>query len=286
VPDDLIRRIRAHRDTMSPGYRRVADYLVEHYQDAAFRSAAWVASAAGVSESLVVRFASSLDYTGFRELSGALEAMVKARLSLPDRLRRAQPALTADTPAAELLAHVVSLDFRNLEETLAGAIADTLDAAVTALLGARTLYLVGLRGSAHLAGLFGVLLDKAGADVRVVTQGDVVMFDRLRPIGPDDVMFAFSFARYTRRSLEALRLARDRGATTIVMTDAPTSPVVGHGDLVLNVRVASASFQHSYVAAITVMNALVAAWALRAPDRSLASLEAIEAVIPPDAFLT
>jgi DNA-binding MurR/RpiR family transcriptional regulator len=75
LPDDLIRRIRAHRDSMIPGYRRVADYLLEHYQDAAFRSAACVARAAGVSESLVVRFASSLGYAGFRELSGTLEAI-------------------------------------------------------------------------------------------------------------------------------------------------------------------------------------------------------------------
>lgn len=286
MSDDLIRRIRAKRDGMSPGHQRVADYLVEHYQDAAFRPAAWVAEAAGVSESLVVRFAASLGYAGFRELSGALEAMVKARLSLPDRLRRAQPALNADTPAAELLAHVVALDIGNLEETLAGATAGTLDAAVTALLEARTIYLVGLRGSAHLAGLFGVLLDKAGADVRVVTQGDVVLFDRLRRLGANDALVVFGFARYTRRSLEALRLARTRGAATIVVTDAPTSPVVAEKDLVVTVRVASASFQHSYAAAITVMNAMVAAWALRAPERSLASLEAIEAVIPPDAFLT
>ena len=98
-------------------------------------------------------------------------------------------------------------------------------------------------------------------------------------------MVAFTFARYTRRSAEALRIARDRGAATIVMTDTPSSPVAGEADLALHVRVASASFQHSYVAAVSVLNALVVGWTLRAPDRTVASLEAIEALLPADAFL-
>jgi len=80
VSDDLIRRIRARHELMSPGQRRVADHLLENYEDAAFQSAASVARAVGVSESLVVRFAASLGYEGFRELSSALGEMVKARL--------------------------------------------------------------------------------------------------------------------------------------------------------------------------------------------------------------
>lgn len=286
MPDDLIRRIRARHELMSPGQRRVADHLLENYEEAAFQSAACVARAVGVSESLVVRFAAFLGYDGFRELSATLGEMVKARLSLPERLHRAPPELTADLPGSDLLAHVVDLDRMNLDETLAGPTASVLDSVVSAMLEARTIYLVGLRGPAHLAGLFGLLLDKAGADVVVVSQGDVVMFDRLRRLGDCDLLFAFAFARYTKRSLEALRLARARGATTVVMTDSQTAPVIADGDLVLDVGVASASFQHSYVAAVTVMNALVTAWTLRAPERSLASLEAIEAVIPPDAFMT
>ena len=286
MPDDLTRRIRARHELMSPGQRRVADHLLENYEDAAFQSAACIARAVGVSESLVVRFAASLGYEGFRDLSSALGERVKVRLSLPERLHLAPPELTADVRGSDLLAHVVDLDRANLDGTLAGLTSDVFDSVVTAMLEARTIYLVGLRGPAHLAGLFGLLLDKAGADVVVVRQGDVVMFDRLRHVGERDLLFAFTFARYTKRSREALRLAHARGAKTVVMTDSPTAPVIAEGDLVLNVRVASASFQHSYVAAVTVMNALVTAWTLRAPQRTLASLEAIEAVIPPDAFMT
>lgn len=278
-------RIRARRAEMTPGYERVADWLVEHPKDAAFASAAEVADAVGASESLVVRFAAFLGYEGFPGLSRELQAIVKAHLSLPERLDRAPPELTSHTTMPDVFAHVVGLDRANLAETLDDPSSSALEDVLAALLEARTIYLVGLRGSAHLAGLFGLLLDKVGANVRVVTQGDLVLFDRIRTIGSEDALFAFAFPRYTRRSAEALRIARQRGAATIVMTDAPSSPMAGEAALSLHVRVASASFQHSYVAAVSVLNTLVVGWTLRAHERTVASLDALEDLLPNDAFL-
>jgi len=270
---------------MSPGQRRVADYLVEHHHDAAFLPAAKVGEASGVSESLVVRFAASLGYAGYPGLTRDLQALVRARLSLPERLQQRPTDLTAQTPAAEVWRAVAALDRTNLESTLADT-APALERVLTAMLGAKTIYLVGLRGAAHLAALFGLLLDKAGAEVRVLTSGDVALFDHLRHLTSDDLLFAFSFARYTRRTVEALRLAGSRGAATVAVTDSPAAPAAAEADVNLSVRLASASFQHSYTAVVSLMNALLVGWTLRAAERTMASLEAIEAVLPLDEFLS
>ncbi len=283
--EDLFARLRARRDALSPGQRRVADHLIAHPADAAFQSAAEMALAVGVSESLVVRFAAALGYAGYPGLVQELQERLRARASLPDRLRRRPTELSAATPAAEVWAAVVAQDRANLAATLEDASSSPLEDVVGALLAARTIYVVGLRGSAHLAGLLGLLLDKAGADVRVRTSGDVTLFDHLRAVGPGDVLVAFSFARYTRRTIEALRLARGRGATTVAITDALTAPAVAEADLSLHVHVASASFQHSYASVVSLLNALVVAWTLRAPERTLRSLEALEGVLPEGEFL-
>lgn len=283
--EDLLARLRARRADLSPGQARVADHLLARPEDAAFQTAAEVAAAVGVSESLVVRFAAALGYAGYPGLVQELQGRLRARASLPDRMRRRPAALTAATPAAEVWAAVAAQDRANLEATLEDASSSPLEEVVTALLEARTIFVVGLRGSAHLAGLLGLLLDKAGADVRVRTSGDVTLFDRLRTVGPEDVLVAFSFARYTRRTIEALRLARGRGATTVAITDALTAPAVVEADLSLHAHVASASFQHSYAPVVSLLNALVVAWTLRAPERTLRSLEALEAVLPEGEFL-
>jgi len=285
APDDLFARLRAHGADLSPGQRRVADHLIAHPQDAAFQSAAEVAAAARVSESLVVRFAAALGYRGYPGLVQELQGRVRARASLPERLQRRPTELDAATPAQGVWAAVVAQDQANLAATLADASSSPLEEVVDALLASRTIHVVGLRGSAHLAGLLGLLLDKAGADVRVRTSGDVTLFDQLRSLDDRDALVAFSFARYTRRTIEALRLARGRGATTVAITDALTAPAVAEADLSLHVQVASASFQHSYAAVVSLLNALVVAWTLRAPERTLRSLEALEAVLPQDEFL-
>lgn len=282
---DLFQRIRDHRESMSRSRLKVADYLLENYEDAAFLPAARIAAALGVSESLVVRFASSLGYSGYPEMTRELQELVKRRLSLAERLGRRPVRLGADTPAEEVLRVVTALDRQNLEETLHDASSSSLERVVDALLGAETIFLLGLRGSAHLAALFGVLLDKAGADVRVVTSGDVVLFDRLRHIGQRDLLFAISFARYTRRSVDALRVARGRGATTVVLTDSLLAPPVAEADLSLHTKVASYAFQNSYVAAVGMMNALVVAWTLRAEERTLRSLRELEELLPHEEFI-
>jgi DNA-binding MurR/RpiR family transcriptional regulator len=62
---------------LSPGYRRIADFLLTHYQDAAFMTAAEVARAAVVDTALVVRFAQRRGYPRYTERIGDLEDEVK-----------------------------------------------------------------------------------------------------------------------------------------------------------------------------------------------------------------
>ena len=283
---DPLARIRAAGPRLSSGQRRVAEYLASHHHDAAFQSAAAIAERCNVSESSVVRFASALGYDGFPALSRALQAMLKARLTLPERMRQRPRDLPHDAAHAEALDAALERDVGNLEEAARTLDRAAFTAAVDALLAARRVFVIGLRGSAHLAALAAVLLGKAGADTRALTCGDIGLFDALRDVGSDDAVLVFSFARYTRRAVDALRLARARGATTIAVTDAPLAPAAGASEHVLVVPVASHAFNHSYVAAVALIDALVLAWATRAEARTLASLETFERVLPTGELLT
>lgn len=282
---DLFERIRQHMPGMTRSYLKVAQFLLDRHRDAAFLTAAQVAAECEVSESLVVRFAGALGYSGYPELARELQTLVKASLSLPERFSHRPVRLTAETPASELMQAVVSMDQENLEQTLRDASSSSFEKVIGAMVRARTIYCLGLRGPSHLAALLGILLDKAGADVRVITSGDVVMFDQLRHIGPEDMLIAISFARYTKRTVEAVQLAGKRGATTVLLTDSLLAPAVTESDYSLHAKVASYSFHNSYTAAMSIINALVVAWTVRAERRTLASLEGLEEVLPHEDFI-
>ena len=69
---DFLHRISESMHGFSKGQKRIGNFILEHYDKAAFMTAAHLGESVGVSESTVVRFASELGYDGYPELQHAL----------------------------------------------------------------------------------------------------------------------------------------------------------------------------------------------------------------------
>jgi DNA-binding MurR/RpiR family transcriptional regulator len=279
---DLIDRIRRHSHGFSAAFRRVADYVAAHLTDVAFFPAARVAEEAGVSESVVIRFAAALGYAGYPEMQAAAQGYVRARAAPSDRFEA--QAITESSAPGEIARAVLACDIHNLRETLVDPTIQATGLAVEMLISARRVYVAGFRGLRFLAGLLAFLLDMIGTETVLLSHGDAVDFQNVRRIGAKDVLVTFAFVRYTRRTVALAQLARFRGARVIVITDAVTAPAARTADVVLRTAVQSLSFHNSYVAATSLINALVAAVATQARDRAAASLKAVDAVMPSEEF--
>lgn len=77
----LLTRIDINMDTFSKGQKRIAKYIEESYDKAAYMTALKLGETVGVSESTVVRFASELGYDGYPELQKAMQEMIKEKLT-------------------------------------------------------------------------------------------------------------------------------------------------------------------------------------------------------------
>lgn len=280
---DLDARLRDAVATGTPTQRRLASFVLQRSEEAAFASAAELGSACGTSAATVVRFAQQLGFDGYTTFRHALQSTLKARLSLAQRLEQRPRDVAADP--VERVRASLALDARLLAEAETGIDAGEVAAVARDLAAARHVHVVGLRGSAALAELLGLLLRKAGLDARAHTHGDVTLFDGLRDLSERDVVVAFSFARYARRATDALALAAERGARSVAITDSLVSPPARAAERVVVVGVASLAFQHSYVAAVGVVNALLALVSAADEGRTIASLEAYERVLPSDELL-
>ena len=62
---DIITRINQKYSGMSKGHKKIASYIMEHYDQAAFMTAARLGEELQVSESTVVRFAAGIGYEGY-----------------------------------------------------------------------------------------------------------------------------------------------------------------------------------------------------------------------------
>ena len=83
----VLQTIRSGMDTFSKGQKRIAQYILENYDKAAFMTASKLGQTAQVSESTVVRFAAELGYAGYPDMQKALQELIRGKLTSIQRIQ-------------------------------------------------------------------------------------------------------------------------------------------------------------------------------------------------------
>ena len=254
--NDLITKIQSELPGFSKGQKQIARFILEHYDKAAFMTASRLGVTVGVSESTVVRFATELGYAGNPHLQRALQEMIRNKLTSVQRMEVAGDRMGG----RDVLQTVLHADTDMIRVTLDEIDRDAFQGAVDALMGAKRIYILGVRSSSALASFLGFYFNLLFENVTLVHTNSVSeIFEQVLRVGPGDVLFGISFPRYSKRTLSAMKYARDRGARVIALTDSQLSPLARVADHVLLARSDMASFVDSLVAPLSVINALIVA---------------------------
>ena len=254
--NDLITKIQSELPGFSKGQKQIARFILEHYDKAAFMTASRLGVTVGVSESTVVRFATELGYDGYPHLQRALQEMIRNKLTSVQRMEVAGDRMGG----RDVLQTVLHADTDMIRVTLDEIDRDAFQGAVDALMGAKRTYILGVRSSSALASFLGFYFNLLFENVTLVHTNSVSeIFEQVLRVGPGDVLFGISFPRYSKRTLSAMKYARDRGARVIALTDSQLSPLARVADHVLLARSDMASFVDSLVAPLSVINALIVA---------------------------
>lgn len=270
---DMIDRLNQSGKRLSKGHRRIAQYIVDHYDKAVFMTASRLGESVGVSESTVVRFASAMGYEGYPQLQRSLQELVSHRLTANQRFEKS----TEIDPSAAL-GIVLKSDMMNLRNTLEQMDNAVFDEVVNRLLSARAIYVMGLRSAAPLAQFMGYYLNYIFDEVHLVSSGATDVFEEISKLREDDVLVGISFPRYSTRTLEAMRFAKRCGAQVVAITDGPMSPLSDIADLALTARTDMASFVDSLAAPLSVINALLVALGLHRKEALTQHFRKLESI--------
>lgn len=260
---------------MSKGHKAIAAYISDHYDQAAFMTAAKLGETVGVSESTVVRFAMHLGYEGYPEFQNALAEWVKNKLNSVQKMG----AKYGKSTQSEILTSVLSADIEKIQDTIVNLDPAAFEAAVDIILGAQTIYLIGVRSCEPLADFLHFYLNMIRGNVVLIKTTSVSeMFEQMIRVGEKDAVIGISFPRYSMRTLKAMEFANDRNAKVITITDSIHSPMNLYSSCNLLARSDMVSIVDSLVAPLSVINALVVALCLRRPDDVKRNLETLEDV--------
>ncbi|MCH5343166.1 MAG: MurR/RpiR family transcriptional regulator [Acetatifactor sp.] len=270
---DVLSRIQERYDHMSKSHKVIAGYILEHYDQAVFMTAARMGETLGVSESTVVRFASGLDYAGYPEFQKALEECIQGKLSNIQKM----DAKYGRSTQSEILTSVITADIEKLQHTIHNLDPAAFETAVNIILEAETIYIMGLRSNEPLAAFLHFYLNMIRGNVVLLKTTSVTeTFEQMIRISEKDCFIGISFPRYSMRTLKAMEFANDRNSKVIAITDTVHSPMNLYSSCNLFARSDMVSIVDSLVAPLSVINALVVALCLKCPQDVKRNLEMLE----------
>jgi len=275
VNRDILSLIQDSMHTFSKGQKKIAAFILESYDKAAFMTASRLGKKVGVSESTVVRFAAELGYEGYPEMQKSLQKMIRNRLTSVQRIEVTNDRIGDQ----DLLSMVLQSDIDKIRQTLEDLDRDVFEKAVDAIVSARKIYIIGVRSSAAISTFltfyFNLIFDNV-VEVSANTASEV--FERLIRVGEGDVVIGVSFPRYSSCTVHALSFARDRGATTVAITDSEASPLAPISQYTLKARSDMASFVDSLVAPLSLVNALLVAVSRKKNDDLAQTFQNLEQI--------
>lgn len=250
----LMELIRARRAGMTPLHGRVADFVTRHPLHAATMGIEGLAAAAEVSVATINRFVRALGLEGFAQFRALGLASFKP-LSPVEKLEAQAAGSTQDD---DLVAGSLDAVLANLRTARSVADASVFRRVADAITAADRVVFLGLGLSAPLVGLLAdMVLPFCRAQLILDGQGGQErMHRRAFHVGAGDLAIALTLPRYSQATIDHARSMRAQGATVVGITDALSSPLAPHADLLLLGPAEHPLLHASPTAAVGVFEAL------------------------------
>ena len=270
---NLIAHISEHAAGFSKGQKRIAQYIQEHYESAAFMTAFKLGETVGVSESTVVRFAAELGFDGYPQLQKAMQELIRSKLTTVQRIEVTRARMADD----EVLDNVMAYDMANIRQTLEELPRDVFYQAVDAIVEARRVYIFGAGSCRALANFLAYYLKLLLPDIHLIyTSSETEILEEMLQIGEQDAIIGLSFPRYSSKAVKTVHFAHSRQAKIIAITDSVLSPIAEYASYLLLAHSDMATIVDSLVAPLSIINALLVAVSLKKMDSNAARLTELE----------
>jgi len=248
--------IQARFDEFSRSQKDVAQYIVDHLDEAAFQTAEELARRANTSSSTVVRFSQALGFEGFPELQGAArEEYRRAHVAVgaPGASTAAAPLFSLDQSEFET---ALAADHVNVEETARKSSRSDVEAAIDLIASTPRVLIAGTDQMAFFASYMRHLLALLDLRAEIVASPSQEALGRLSRIDDTTLVVGLSAGRPHPLVVRAMKLARHRKARTVAITDATLSEVAKLAQIRLYYSSNSPAFVRSHTALLAMIQAL------------------------------
>lgn len=262
-------------ESVTSSQKKVADYILKYPTEAAFLTIEQLAGCTGVSVATIMRLTYSIGYTGYSQFQRDLQELLRKRVDPPNRLE----ANVKKIGNNKLLIDCAELQMENIRKTVGFLSDEKINQAFELIFQAKKIYVIGIRGSFAVASFLNEGLNRLGIDCELIVPDTGRAQAVMTRLAPTDLVVAISLPRYAKRTVEVVRLAKNRKAKILAITDGYSSPLAVDADVFLSCAYDSLAFHHSEIGALFVADYLITGFAIRESARTKKQLEEIEKVV-------
>jgi len=272
--ENIYKYIAEQMPNMSKSNLKVAKYILENPNTVPFLTGDKLAKMTGVSHATVVRFATFLGCSGYPELQQYMQSSAQQQLTTTERLKISKEVYNDQDQSVY---DIFLDDISNIRSTLERLDIEVFKSAVESLIKAKRVYIVANRSAAALGVFLQYYLQFLLEQVELIHSIENVS-ERIFDLNEDDLVIGISFARYTKSTIKVLSYAKEKEATTVAITDNLLSPLIPYADIPLTASSQMPTFIDSFVAPLSLINALIISVGKEKEEKFQDKLESLEEI--------
>ena len=222
---EYLYRIRCHYNSLSKKRKRIADYILSHQDELLHSSINLLARKIGTNASAITRFCQALGFKGFSELKFYMEQEILSPFARNDTITQADSiALMKQKMQAQ--------DKEIIDDTITLMDEYDVQAAIAMIASASRLDIFAEGGSAASAMSAYTMFMQLAVPCRLYNDAFIAITSASQ-LNKGDIALGISYSGSASNTVNFLRVARERGASTLAITGYATSPITRLADITL-----------------------------------------------------
>lgn len=223
--ESLVHKIRFMYSQMGPGEKKIANFLLENHTNLISLSVSELAKKCDCGDATVVRFSRRLGFDGYQALKIAFAAELNSTSSISSEIKKSDSCFEIFRKRI----NDISIALWSTESVLD---AKNLELAAHKIMSAVRIVIFGLGNSAAIAQDAAHKFLRLGLNVQSCSDNHMqaIIASHLER---GSVAIGISHSGASRDTIDALRLAKASGATTVCVTNYSDSPIVKESDIAL-----------------------------------------------------
>ncbi|PIE32480.1 hypothetical protein CSA56_15425 [candidate division KSB3 bacterium] len=264
----LLEKLRLRYSEMTEGEKLIYNLMTKNVKEFSLKPIGAVAEELQISKTTLMRFAKSSGFNGYAEFKQALQEEELLDSSPAVKLKKFMNnhvILTAEK--------IRQQEIENIHHTFQNLNKEDFDRIVDTILSTNSIRTMGWGISSYAAEVLTLRLKLIGLKCETLQRRTATLVEEVSRLAPSALFITFEFRPYMYEVLDAVRLAKSRNMTLVLVTDTPQCPLIEFVDYIFYCETETEFFGNSLIGPLFWVNLLTSEVIYRMKDNIMDTLE-------------